>query len=217
MDLPAQQPLNNIARLTAQAIAGILSGLQSMHTDAYDEAISCPTEEAARIAVATQSILREEAHLCDVIDPLGGSYYVEKLTNEMEGEIEKVIARIDDASDMYRAAESALVQRMIGEAALRHEKKIESGEEKLAGVNCYRSHAEETGQSETGLVVTMGPDDWFANVEGSEPLRCAGKVAPFIDLEIRDPDTGEVRRYGEEGEICVRSSSPPGAAARWRP
>jgi len=78
VDLTAQQPLNNIARVAAQAIAGIFGGLQSMHTDAYDEAISCPTEEAARIAVATQNILREEAHLCDVIDPLGGSYYVER-------------------------------------------------------------------------------------------------------------------------------------------
>ena len=84
VDLTEQQPLNNIARVAVQAMAGIMSGLQSLHTDAYDEAITTPTEETARIAVATQNILREEAHLCDVIDPLGGSYYVETLTDQME-------------------------------------------------------------------------------------------------------------------------------------
>ncbi len=88
----AQQPLNNIARVTVQAMAGILGGLQSLHTDAYDEALSCPTEFGARIAVATQNILREEAHLTDVIDPLGGSYYVETLTDQMEAEILRVDA-----------------------------------------------------------------------------------------------------------------------------
>ena len=82
-----QQPLNNIARVAVQAMAGIMGGLQSLHTDAYDEAIACPSEETARIAVATQNILREEAHLSDVIDPLGGSYYVETLTDQMEAKI----------------------------------------------------------------------------------------------------------------------------------
>ena len=95
VDLTRQQPLNNIARVTTQAMAGILSGLQSMHTDAYDEAVATPTEETARIAVATQNILREEAHLCDVIDPLAGSYYLETLTDQMEAEILSVIAKID--------------------------------------------------------------------------------------------------------------------------
>src|SRR5206468_8143333 len=87
VDLTRQQPLNNVSRVTVQAMAGIFGGLQSLHTDAYDEALSCPTEFGARIAVATQNILREEAHLTDVIDPLGGSYYLETLTNQMEAEI----------------------------------------------------------------------------------------------------------------------------------
>ena len=118
VDLTAQQPLNNIARVAVQAMAGIFSGLQSMHTDSYDEAITTPTEDAARIAIATQNILREEAHLCDVIDPLGGSYYVETLTDQMEAEIEAIIAKIDAAGGMYRACETGLVQTMIGESAL---------------------------------------------------------------------------------------------------
>ncbi|MEM8631642.1 MAG: acyl-CoA mutase large subunit family protein [Pseudomonadota bacterium] len=137
VDLTRQQPLNNIARVTAQAVAGILGGLQSLHTDSYDEAIACPSEGPARIAVATQNILREEAHLCDVIDPLGGSYYVETLTNEMEDAILKVIDTIDAAGGMYAAVESGLVQTMIGKSAFEHQSKIERGEEKVVGVNCY--------------------------------------------------------------------------------
>ncbi|MEM9132283.1 MAG: acyl-CoA mutase large subunit family protein [Actinomycetota bacterium] len=138
VDLTAQQPLNNIARVATQAIAGIFGGLQSMHTDAYDEAITCPTEDSARIAVATQNILREEAHLCDVIDPLGGSYYVETLTDQMEDEILAVMDTIDSAGGMYEAVGSGLVQQLIGRSALAAQNRIDSGEEKIVGVNCYQ-------------------------------------------------------------------------------
>jgi methylmalonyl-CoA mutase N-terminal domain/subunit len=137
VDLTAQQPLNNIARVAVQASAGIFSGLQSLHTDAFDEAITCPTEESARIAVATQNILREEAHLCDVIDPLGGSYYVEALTDQMEQEILRVMGVVEDAGGMYQAVEDGLVQKMIGESALAAQMRIERGEEKVVGVNSY--------------------------------------------------------------------------------
>ena len=119
-------------------MAGIFGGLQSLHTDGYDEAVSVPTAEAARIAIATQNILREEAQLTDVIDPLGGSYYVETLTDRMQEEIEAVIARIDAAGGMFKAVEDGLVQRMIGESALAHQSKIESGEQTVVGVNAYQ-------------------------------------------------------------------------------
>jgi methylmalonyl-CoA mutase N-terminal domain/subunit len=138
-DLTRQQPLNNVARVTAQAIAGIFGGLQSLHTDAYDEAVGTPGEEAARIAVATQNILREEASLCDVIDPLGGSYYVEALTNQMEERIEAIMAGIEAAGGMYRAAESGLVQTMIGESAQAFQDRIDRGEQVVVGVNAYAS------------------------------------------------------------------------------
>jgi len=144
-DLTRQQPLNNIARVTVQALAGIFGGLQSMHTDGYDEAITCPTEESARIAIATQNILREEANLCDVIDPLGGSYYIETLTDQMEAEIEEMIARIDSAGGMYEAVETGFVQSMIGESALAFQEEVESGQRKVVGVNCF---AEGTDDSE---------------------------------------------------------------------
>jgi methylmalonyl-CoA mutase N-terminal domain/subunit len=136
-DLTRQQPLNNIARVTVQAMAGIFGGLQSLHTDAYDEALSCPTDFGARIAINTQNILREEAHLTDVIDPLGGSFYVEALTDRMEEEILRVMKRVADAGGMYRAVESGLVQKMIGESARRFQQQIESGAQTVVGVNAY--------------------------------------------------------------------------------
>jgi methylmalonyl-CoA mutase N-terminal domain/subunit len=138
VDLTRQQPLNNVARVTAQAMAGIFGGLQSLHTDGYDEVFSTPTAEAARIAVATQNILREEAHLTDVIDPLGGSYYVESLTNDMEAKINAIISMIDEAGGMYQAVEKGIVQRMIGESALAFQKKVDAGEQTIVGVNAYQ-------------------------------------------------------------------------------
>jgi len=136
-DLTRQQPLNNIARVTAQAIAGIFGGLQSMHTDSYDEVLSTPSEGAATIAIATQNILKHEAHLCDVIDPLGGSYYIESLTDDMEDKILGVIRQIDEQGGMYRAVENGFVQRMIGVSAMAFQDKVESGEQVIVGVNAY--------------------------------------------------------------------------------
>jgi len=137
VDLTRQQPLNNIARVTAQAMAGIFGGLQSLHTDAYDEVLSVPTEGAARIAVNTQNILREEAGLGEVIDPLGGSFYMESLTNQMEDTIEAVIATVDRAGGMFQAVSDGLVQRMLGESALAFQDRVESGEQVIVGVNKY--------------------------------------------------------------------------------
>jgi methylmalonyl-CoA mutase, N-terminal domain len=148
VDLTREQPLNNIARVTAQAMAGIFGGLQSLHTDAYDEVLSVPTEKAARIAVSTQNILKEEAYLTDVIDPLGGSYYVEKLTDQTEEKILDVIARIDAAGGMYAAVEQGLAQRICGESALAFHERIDTGAQTVVGVNKYRVPAEEEMQRE---------------------------------------------------------------------
>ena len=139
VDLTRQQPLNNIARVTAQAMAGIFGGLQSLHTDAYDEAYATPGEAGARIAVATQNILREEAHLTDVIDPLGGSFYVEALTDRMEEKILAIMQTVDDAGGMYKAVESGLVQRMIGASAMRCQAQVDAGDKVIVGVNKYQA------------------------------------------------------------------------------
>jgi methylmalonyl-CoA mutase, N-terminal domain len=142
VDLTRQQPLNNIARVTAQAMAGIFGGLQSLHTDAYDEAYAVPSEAGAQIAVATQNILREEAHLTDVIDPLGGSFYVEALTDRMEAKILSIMQTVDEAGGMYKAVESGLVQRMIGASAMRTQARIDAGEQVVVGVNKYQAEDE---------------------------------------------------------------------------
>ena len=161
VDLTRQQPLNNIARVTVQAIAGILGGLQSLHTDAYDEALSCPTEFGARIAVNTQNILREEAHLTDVIDPLGGSYYIESLTDEMERKILGIMAQVEAAGGMYAAVEQGLVQKMIGASARGFQEKIESGEQTLVGVNAYQV---EEGKSERQALPAPDPATMQAHI-----------------------------------------------------
>jgi methylmalonyl-CoA mutase N-terminal domain/subunit len=168
VDLTAQQPLNNIARVAVQATAGIFSGLQSMHTDSYDEAITSPTEEGARIAISTQNILREEAHLCDVIDPLGGSYYVEALTDRMEEEIIGVMNEIEAAGGMYEAVGAGLVQTMIGRSALATQDRIERGDEKIVGVNCYRSADD---ADEQPAPYRPDPDDMRTHVESFERFK----------------------------------------------
>ena len=148
VDLTREQPLNNIPRVAVQAMAGIFGGLQSLHTDAYDEVLSVPTEKAARIAVSTQNILKEEAYLTDVIDPLGGSYYVEKLTDQMEEKISGVIAEIDAAGGMYAAVEQGVAQRICGESALAFQERVDAGQQTVVGVNKYRVPAEEEMQRE---------------------------------------------------------------------
>ena len=153
VDLTREQPLNNIPRVAVQAMAGIFGGLQSLHTDSYDEVLSVPTEAAARIAVATQNILKEEAYLTDVIDPLGGSYYVEALTDQMEAKIRTVIARIDEAGGMYAAAEAGLPQQICGDSALTFARKVDAGEQTVVGVNKYRVPPEE----DTGRVALKPP------------------------------------------------------------
>ena len=137
VDLTRQQPLNNISRVAIQGLAGVFSGLQSLHTDSYDEVLSVPTEEAARIAVAAQNIIREEAHCADVIDPLAGSYYVETLTDQMEEKIVGTMNQIDDVGGMFKAVEAGLVQRWIGESALAFQNRVDSKEQTIVGVNKY--------------------------------------------------------------------------------
>lgn len=137
VDLTRQQPLNNIARVTVQAMAGIMGGLQSLHTDGYDEVFTTPTEGPAKVAIATQNILKHEAGLCDVIDPLGGSYYVETLTDQMEAEILRVIEEVDDQGGMFKAVESGFVQKAIGDSAAHFQEAVDTGAQIIVGVNAY--------------------------------------------------------------------------------
>ncbi len=140
--LTAQQPENNIVRVTIQALAAVLGGTQSLHTNSFDEALSLPTEKAVRIALRTQQILAEESGVADVADPLGGSYYVEWLTDKIEEEAMKYIEKIDEMGGMVRAIEAGFPQREIQRSAYEKQKKIDEGEMTVVGVNKYQIEEE---------------------------------------------------------------------------
>ena len=143
VSLTAQQPLNNLTRVAIQALAGILGGTQSMHTDAYDEAWAVPSEEAALLALRQQQILAEESGVANTVDPLGGSYFVETLTNQTEQRAWAYIAQIDEMGGMVKAIERGFPQAEIADAAYRHSRELEEHDREIVGVTKYGDPNEE--------------------------------------------------------------------------
>jgi methylmalonyl-CoA mutase, N-terminal domain len=137
VSLTAQQPLNNIARTAIQALAAVLGGTQSMHTNSLDEAFAIPSEEAIKIAVRTQQILLNETGAADVVDPLAGSYYVESLTTQIEEEAHDLIRRIDEIGGMVEAIVSGFAHQVIADSAWQQQVEIEEGERIIVGVNDF--------------------------------------------------------------------------------
>ena len=137
--LTAQQPMNNISRVTIQTLAAILGGTQSLHTNGYDEALNLPTEEAAGIALRTQQIAAFESGIADTADPLGGSYFVESLTNEIETEAWNLIEKIDALGGSVTAIEQGFIQNEIAKSAYSYQQKIENGEKIIVGVNKFKN------------------------------------------------------------------------------
>ncbi|MCD6106442.1 MAG: methylmalonyl-CoA mutase family protein [Thermoplasmata archaeon] len=140
--LQALEPLNNVIRVTIQALAAVLGGTQSLHTNSYDEALSLPTEESVKLALRTQQIIAYESGVADVVDPLGGSYFVEWLTDRIEERAWRYIDAIESMGGMTRAVEMGYVQREIARSAYEYQKKVESGEIPILGVNMFRSEEE---------------------------------------------------------------------------
>jgi methylmalonyl-CoA mutase, N-terminal domain len=135
--LTAQQPLVNIVRTTVEALAGVLGGTQSLHTNSYDEALALPTEDAARIALRTQQVIAHETGVTNTIDPLGGAYFVEKLTDEMEASAREYFARVDELGGMVEAVKRGYPQREIADAAFRYQHEVDQGRRIVVGVNEY--------------------------------------------------------------------------------
>ncbi len=135
--LTAQQPLNNISRVTIQTLAAVLGGTQSLHTNGYDEALSLPTEEAARIALRTQQIVAFESGVSETVDPLAGSYFIESLTNEVEQKAWELVAKIDAMGGSVSAIEEGFMQDEIARSAYEYQRNIESGEKIIVGVNQF--------------------------------------------------------------------------------
>ncbi|HZL18923.1 MAG TPA: methylmalonyl-CoA mutase family protein [Polyangia bacterium] len=141
--LTAAEPLNNVARTTIEALAAILGGAQSIHTNGYDEALALPTESSARVALRTQQILAHESGVADVVDPLGGSYAIEALTGQIESRATALIAEIDRRGGMVAAIADGFPQREIERRALEHQRAVERGERVIVGVNRYTEGADE--------------------------------------------------------------------------
>ena len=142
VSLTVQQPLNNIARVAIQALAGVLGGTQSLHTDSFDEALALPSDQAALIALRTQQIIAEETGVVNTVDPLGGSYYVEALTQKMVDGCFDYFDKIDGFGGMVEAVEAGFPQREIQESAYQYQKSVERKEQTIVGVNKYRMDSE---------------------------------------------------------------------------
>ena len=144
VSLTPQQPLNNLTRVALQALAGVLGGTQSLHTDAYDEALAVPTAEAALLALRQQQVIAEETGVDATVDPLGGSWFVEALTDETERQVWRYLDEIDRRGGMVAAVKEGYPQREIADAAYRYQREFDAGERRVVGVNAYVDETEET-------------------------------------------------------------------------
>ena len=140
--LTAQQPENNIVRVALQALAAVFGGTQSLHTNSMDEALWLPTEKSVRLALRTQQVIAHESGVADSVDPLGGSYLIETLTDKIQAQVEDYIQKIDDLGGSVSAIERGYIQGEIQDAAYEHQRAIESGEEVVVGVNAFKAESE---------------------------------------------------------------------------
>src|SRR5215210_4901128 len=180
VSLTVQQPLNNIVRVAIQALAGVLGGTQSLHTDAYDEALALPTDRAALIALRTQQIIAEETGVANTVDPLGGSYFIESLTKKMEDGALDYFEKIDSLGGMVEAIEKGFPQREIQESADQYPTAVERGDQTIVGVNKY-SMEEESGQVPI-LVINEGVRErQLQRLEESNSRRDNGAVSNALE------------------------------------
>jgi methylmalonyl-CoA mutase N-terminal domain/subunit len=210
VSLTVQQPLNNIVRVAIQALAGVLGGTNSLHTDAYDEALSLPTDRAALIALRTQQIIAEETGVANTIDPLGGSYFLEALTNEMEAGTLDYFVRIDAMGGMVGAVEKGFPQREIQESAYQYQKALERGDQTIVGLNKFQMDEEGMGVP-TMVIDESVREHQVERLQQTRQRRDKGAVANALEKlkraaqaqENTMPSTIEaVRAYATLGEIC---------------
>jgi methylmalonyl-CoA mutase N-terminal domain/subunit len=164
--LTAQQPLNNVVRTALEAMSAVLGGTQSLHTNAYDEALGLPSESAAELALRTQQVIGHETAVPHVADPLGGSYYVESLTDRVEEDAQAIMAEIDELGGAVRCIESGWTQRRIGDSAYRLQSRLESGQRVIVGVNRYTNALEDKVE-----IMKVGPRHQAAQARALKKLR----------------------------------------------
>jgi methylmalonyl-CoA mutase, N-terminal domain len=219
VSLPAQQPLNNIARVAIQALAAVLGGTQSLHTDSYDEALALPTEEAARIALRTQQIIAYESGVTNTIDPLGGSYFLENLTLQMEKGAFDYFAKLDAMGGMVKAVERGYPQKEIAESSYQYQRAVEAKEKVVVGVNDFaideeppvtlyidESVAKQQSQKLKALRNRRFNDEVQRRLEAlkkaasQEPV--AGRGGEISPVNTMPYIIDAVRAYATVGEIC---------------
>jgi methylmalonyl-CoA mutase N-terminal domain/subunit len=176
--LTAQQPLNNVVRTTLEAMSAVLGGTQSLHTNAYDEALGLPSESAAELALRTQQVIGLETAVPYVADPLGGSYYVESLTDRVEEEALAIMAEIDELGGAVRCIETGWTQRRIADSAYRLQTRIEAGERVVVGVNRFTNNAEDRVE-----ITRVGPRHQAAQARALKKLR-AGRDQSVVDRRL---------------------------------
>jgi len=210
VSLTVQQPLNNIVRVAIQALAGVLGGTQSLHTDAYDEALALPTDRAALIALRTQQIIAEETGVVNTVDPLGGSYYLEALTEKMEQTALEYFRKIDAMGGMVAAIEKGFPQREIQDSAYHYQKAVERGEQVIVGVNKY-AMTDEPAEVPILVIDESVRTHQLERLEQTRTRRDSGAVANVLEKlktaarknENTMPATIDaVRAYATLGEIC---------------
>jgi methylmalonyl-CoA mutase, N-terminal domain len=211
VSLTVQQPLNNIARVAIQALAGVLGGTQSLHTDSYDEALALPTDQAALIALRTQQIIAEETGVANTVDPLGGSYYVEALTQKMVDGCLDYFDKIDGFGGMVEAVEAGFPQREIQESAYQYQKAVERGEQIIVGVNKYKME-EEIHKTDILQIDESVRDHQLERLEQVKKSRDNGAVANILEKLKKSAKANEnlmpvtveaVKSYATVEEICT--------------
>ncbi len=208
VSLTAQQPLNNIVRTTVEALAGVLGGTQSLHTNSYDEALALPTEQAVRIALRTQQVIAHETGVANTADPLGGSYFVEALTDEMEARCYEYFAKIDELGGMVEAVKRNYPQREIADAAFTLQQDIDAGERIVVGVNRYTEGDE--GEPEILRIDPALERKQIDRLQSARARRASEEVERTLaelraaaagELNLMDPLIDCARAGASEGEI----------------
>jgi len=208
--LTAQQPLNNIVRVAIQALAAVIGGTQSLHTNSYDEALALPTEESVRIALRTQQIIAEESGVVKTVDPMGGSWYVEYLTNEIEKRVWEYLDKIEKMGGSVRAIEAGYIQQEIANSAYRYQLEVENGERIIVGVNKYRIENEKPPENLLKVDESVR-ERQIARLKEIKKKRDNERVKKALEKVRNAAERGEnvmypileaVEAYASLGEIC---------------
>jgi methylmalonyl-CoA mutase N-terminal domain/subunit len=208
VSLTAQQPYNNVVRTALQALAAVAGGTNSLHTNSLDEALALPTAAAATLALRTQQIIAHETGIVDVVDPLGGSYFVEKLTRDMEDGARKYFDEIDRMGGMVPAIEAGFPQREIAESAYRFQQAVEAREKTIVGVNDF---VQAGGPLETLYIDETTGEKQLEKLARLKVSRDGGRVRTALDAlrdaaetrrNVMPPILDAVRAYATVGEMC---------------